>query len=70
MWRVVLDANVFVSAYIHPEGTPGQIVERFLRLGSFELILTDEIVDEVIAALSYPKVRKAARSIVEPELWL
>ena len=69
MWRVVLDANVFVSAYIHPEGTPGQIVERFLRLGSFELILTDEIVDEVIAALSYPKVRKAARSAVEPGLW-
>ena len=69
MLRVVLDANVFVSAYIHPEGTPGQIVERFLRLSSFELVLTDEIVDEVIAALSYPKVQKAARSKVDPELW-
>jgi putative PIN family toxin of toxin-antitoxin system len=67
--RVVLDANVFVSAYIHQEGTPGQIVERFLRLNSFELVLTDEIVDEVIEALSYPKVQKAARSRVEPELW-
>jgi uncharacterized protein len=67
--RVVLDANVFVNAYIHPEGTPGQIVERFLRLSSFELVLRDEIVDEVIGALSYPKVQKAARSRVEPELW-
>ena len=69
MLRVVLDANVFVSAYIHPEGTPGEIVERFLQLRSFELVLTDEIDDEVIAALSYPKVQKAARSSVEPELW-
>ncbi len=69
MLRVVLDANVFVSAYIHPEGTPGQIVERFLRLNSFELILTAGIVDEVIAVLSHPKVRKAARSNVDPELW-
>ena len=69
MWRVVLDANVFVSAYIHPEGTPGHIVERFLQLSSLELVLTDRIVDEVIAALSYPKVQKAARSTVKPELW-
>jgi len=67
--RVVFDANVFVSAYIHPEGTPGQIVKRFLRLNTFELILTTGIVDEVIAALSFPKVQKAARSDVEPELW-
>jgi len=28
--RVVLDANVFVSAYINPEGTPGQIIESFV----------------------------------------
>jgi len=69
VWRVVLDANVFVSAYIHPEGTPGHIVERFLQLSSLELVLTDRIVDEVIAALSYPKVQKAARSTVKPELW-
>jgi putative PIN family toxin of toxin-antitoxin system len=68
--RVVFDANVFVSAYIQPEGTPGQIVKRFLLLNVlFEPILTTGIVDEVIAALSYPKVQKAARSDVEPELW-
>lgn len=69
MLRVVLDANVFVSAYIQPEGTPGQIIQAFLRDGAFELILTDAIIVEVLEALSYPKVRKASRSKVDPRLW-
>ena len=69
MLRVVLDANVFVSAYINPEGTPGQIIQSFLRDGSFELVLSEGIVDEVLEALAYPKVQKAARSKTDPALW-
>jgi putative PIN family toxin of toxin-antitoxin system len=69
MLRVVLDANVFVSAYIHPEGTPGQIIQSFLRDSSFELVLTEAIIDEVLEALAYPKVRKATRSKIDPSLW-
>jgi putative PIN family toxin of toxin-antitoxin system len=67
--RVVLDANVFVSAYINPEGTPGQIIQSFLRNGSFELVLSEPIIAEVLEALAYPKVLKAARSKIEPALW-
>jgi putative PIN family toxin of toxin-antitoxin system len=67
--RVVLDANVFVSAYINPEGTPGQIIQSFLRDGSFELVLSEQIIDEVLGALAYPKVQKAARSKIDPALW-
>jgi len=67
--RAVLDANVYLSACIRPEGPPGQIVERFLRDAAFEIILSVEIVDEVLQALAYPKVRKAARSNVDSELW-
>jgi uncharacterized protein len=67
--RVVLDANVFVSAYINPEGTPGQIIESFLRDASFELVLSEAIIAEVLEALAYPKVLKAARSKIEPALW-
>jgi uncharacterized protein len=67
--RVVLDANVFVSAYINPEGTPGQIVQSFLRDGSFALVLSEPIIAEVLEALAYPKVLKAARSKIEPALW-
>ena len=69
MLRVVLDANIFVSAYIRPEGPPGHIVERFVRDGAFEVVLTQNIIEEVLQSLSYPKVQKAARSKIDPELW-
>jgi putative PIN family toxin of toxin-antitoxin system len=67
--RAVLDANVYISACIRPEGPPGQIVERFLRTAAFEIILSAEIVEEVLQALAYPKIRKAVRGKVDAELW-
>ena len=69
MLRAVIDANVYVSACIRPEGPPGQIIERFLRDASFEIILSAEIVEEVPQALAYPKIRKAVRGKVDTELW-
>ena len=69
MLRAVLDANVYVSACVRPEGPPGQIIERFLRDVAFEIVLSTEIVEEVLQALEYPKVRKVARTKVKPELW-
>ena len=69
MLRAVLDANVYVSAYVRPEGTPGQVIERFLRYAAFELVLSTDIAAEVLHALAYPKILKAARSRTEPELW-
>ena len=65
----MIDANVYVSALVHPEGPPGQIIERFLRDAAFEIVLSAEIVEEVLQALAYPKVRKLVRPQVEPELW-
>jgi uncharacterized protein len=67
--RAVLDANVYVSAYVRPEGTPGQVIERFLRDAAFELVLSTDIAEETLHSLAYPKVLKAARSRTEPELW-
>jgi uncharacterized protein len=67
--RAVLDANVFVSAYVRPEGPPGQIVERFLRDAAFELVLSEKTANEILKALAYPKIRKAARTKIEPDLW-
>ena len=69
MLRAVLDPNVYVSAFVRPEGTPGQIIERFLRHAAFELVLSTEIAQEVLHSLAYPKVLKAARAKTEPELW-
>jgi putative PIN family toxin of toxin-antitoxin system len=67
--RAVIDANVYVSAYVRPEGPPGQVVEQLLRDRAYELVLSEEIVFEVLQALAYPKVLKNARTKVEPALW-
>jgi uncharacterized protein len=66
--RAVLDANVFVSAIIHPAGTPGRLIEGFLREANFELVLSPAIVDEVLRALGYRKVRRLLRG-VDAQLW-
>ena len=68
MLRAVLDANVYVSAIIHPVGTPGRLVEGFLRAGSFEIVVSPAIVSEVLRALAYPKVRKLLRG-VDAQVW-
>jgi len=67
--RAVLDANVYVSAAVRPEGPPGRIIERFLRGAVFEVDLSPAVVEEVLRALTYPKVRRFIRGDVEPELW-
>ena len=69
MLRVVLDANVYVSAIIRPEGPPGRVIERFLRDSAFEIVLSPAIVEETLRALAYPKVRKYVRRTTDPELW-
>jgi putative PIN family toxin of toxin-antitoxin system len=67
--RAVLDANVYISAAMRAEGPPGQIIERFLRGESFDIIMSQAIVDEVLRAFTYPKVRKYIRPNLDPELW-
>ena len=69
MLRAVLDANVFISAAIHPGGPPGPIVDRFLRTEKFALVLSPGIVEEVLRALEYPKVRRYLQRDLDPALW-
>lgn len=69
MLRAVLDCNVYVSAIIRPEGPPGQIIERYLRASTFDLVMSPAIRDEVLRALAYPKVRKSLKRDVDPDLW-
>ncbi len=58
MHRVVLDANILISALIRPQGPPGRILERFLNGQEFVLIVSPAILDEVRASLRYPRVRR------------
>ena len=71
MIRAVLDANIFVSALIRPEGPPGQIFAELLEREAFRLILSIGIVDEVRRTLADPRVKRYVRlTSREIEAWL
>jgi uncharacterized protein len=53
--RVVLDANVIVSALINPQGTPAQVFDAW-RAERFQLLLSQAILEELGRVLRYPKV--------------
>jgi len=69
--RAVLDANVFISALIRPEGPPGQIFIELVEREAFALILSAAIVHEVRRTLDDPSVRRHVRlTSQEIEAWL
>lgn len=45
------------------------MIDRFLQGGAFDIVLSHAIVEEVLRALNYPKVRKYIRPGLDPELW-
>jgi putative PIN family toxin of toxin-antitoxin system len=55
--RAVFDPNVVVSAAISPTGTPAELIRRW-RVGEFELVVSDELLDELDRVLQYPKLRQ------------
>lgn len=61
--RVVLDANVLVSAVI-AQGPSHRIVTRWLEQGSFEVIVCPMLLAEVEDVLSRPRIQKR----IAPEL--
>ena len=69
MRQAVLDANVYISAAVHPGGVPGRLLDR-LGHGQFEVVLSPAIVEELRRVLAYPKLRKAIRIDIPLEQWL
>lgn len=59
MPRVVLDPNVLVSGLITPRGTSAQILVA-LRQGSFELLVSPALLDELREVLGRDKFRRYA----------
>lgn len=55
--RLVLDANIYASALMNPKGAPAKVLQLALDKGSYELVVSQEIVDELKRVLFYPKVR-------------
>jgi uncharacterized protein len=55
--RIVVDANVFVSAVLQPRSNPGRVIE-LVREGKVKLLLSPAILSEIRTTLLYPKLRK------------
>jgi uncharacterized protein len=64
--RVVLDANVLVSALLSRSGTPARLLQLWLS-GHFELVVCDALLAEVTETLAYPKIRKRVAAEVVPD---
>ena len=61
MIRVVLDANVIVSAILNPSGTPAAVFRALKKDESFLLLISDAILVELERVLLYPKLQKIHR---------
>ena len=71
MLRAVLDANVYASALIKPDGPPGQILHLLFVDRTFEVVLSVSILLELRRCLEYPKLRKFIRLTDEEiDRWL
>jgi hypothetical protein len=55
--RVVLDANVLVSALISGKGNPAQIFSLW-SLDEFELAISPPILEEIHRVIHYPRIQK------------
>jgi len=69
--RAVLDANVFASALVKPDGPPGRLLHLLLADRTFEVVLSESILVELRRCLDYPKLRKFIRLTDEEiDRWL
>ncbi len=57
MMRVVLDANVFVSAVLSTHGAPARIVDAW-HAGIIDVLITEPILQEIGRVLLYPRIVK------------
>ena len=57
MMRVVLDANVLVSALISPKGSPATILS-YWQEGKLAIVVSAAILQETDRVLRYPRIRE------------
>lgn len=60
MIRVVIDANVLVSAVLKPQSNPDKIID-LIKQGSLVLAMSHDILAELKRVLLYPKIRKVLK---------
>ena len=65
--RVVLDANIFVSALISDKGNPARIINRWLA-GEFDLLVSRPIIDEILKVTGYERIQNKYAKVRENRL--
>jgi putative PIN family toxin of toxin-antitoxin system len=55
MIRVVLDANIYVSALLKPNGPQADLIKKGFK-GDFEIVLSEDIFLELCRVLQYPRI--------------
>jgi len=55
--RVVLDANVLISAVISEKGNPAEILRRWEKQ-EFDLVISPPILEEVERVIHYPRIQE------------
>jgi putative PIN family toxin of toxin-antitoxin system len=58
--KVVLDANIFVSALLVSDSNAAKILD-LARAGELELLISPGILEEIARVLQYPKLKKRHR---------
>jgi uncharacterized protein len=55
--RAVLDPNILIAALLSAGGAPARLLSRW-GVGDFELVASNQLLDELRRALAYPKLRR------------
>ena len=55
MTRVILDANIYISALLKPDGGQAGLVQRGFQ-GLFEIVISESIFLEICRVLEYPRI--------------
>jgi uncharacterized protein len=65
--RVVLDANIYVSALVSDKGNPAKIINRWLD-GTYEVLVSQAIIDEILRVTGYERIQRKYARVQENRL--
>lgn len=55
--KVLIDTNVWISAFINPNGLPAKLMEAFLE-GRFVPVISEPLLVEIRKVLGRPRIRR------------
>jgi len=56
--RILLDTNIWVSAFLSPEGNCGRLIHQLLSDGDIEIVTSASILDEIVDVLARPRLTR------------